>query len=89
MLQELLPAMPPGSSPWPYLDARISPAAEDYPRNWQDLPVDPSIPDIASWSAARMSQYLVQNGIKDTVAKVFFDQVWDEHYLKRGNKKLF
>jgi len=53
------------------------PAPDQYPPNWKDLPVDESIPDISGWSAARMSQYLVQNGIKDTAAKVFFDQEID------------
>ena len=65
-------------SPWPHLGSlayRFSPASQDYPKNWEDLPVDQSIPDIASWSPARMSQYLVQNGVKEIVAKVFFDQV--------------
>jgi hypothetical protein len=36
---------------------------------------DVSIPDISSWSAARVSQYLVQNGVKEKDAKVFFEQV--------------
>ncbi len=34
-----------------------------------------SIPDISGWSAARMSQYLVQNGVKEKDARVFFEQV--------------
>merc|ERR1719452_439612 len=78
--QELLPALPPGVSPWPHLGAlahRFSPASPDLPKNWEDLPVDVSIPDISGWSPARMSQYLVQNGVKETVAKVFFDQELD------------
>ena len=69
--------MPPGVSQWPHLgnSHRFCPSVDQYPPHWEDLPVDESIPNIADWSAARMSQYLVQNGIKECVAKVFFDQV--------------
>ena len=42
---------------------------------WDQLPADENIPDIASWSPARVSQYLVQQGIQESSAKVFFDQV--------------
>ena len=75
--EELVPALPPGVGPWPALgfNGQFCPAPDQYPPNWQDLPCDESIPDISGWSPARMSQYLVQNGIKDTAAKVFFDQV--------------
>ena len=45
------------------------------PADWESLPVDESIPDIKSWSPARVSQYLVQNGIQETHAKIFFDEV--------------
>lgn len=77
--EELLPVLPPGVSQWPHLgnSHRFCPAVDQYPPHWEDLPVDESIPNIADWSAARMSQYLVQNGIKETVAKVFFDQEID------------
>ena len=43
--------------------------------NWDQLPADETIPDIAGWSPARVSQYLVQQGIQESSAKVFFDQV--------------
>ena len=43
--------------------------------NWDQLPADDTIPDITSWSPARISQYLVQQGIQELHAKVFFDQV--------------
>jgi len=77
--EELLPPLPPGVSPWPALgfNGQFCPAPDQYPPHWQDLPLDESIPDISGWSPARMSQYLVQNGIKDTAAKVFFDQEID------------
>ena len=42
---------------------------------WDHLPADDNIPDITSWSPARISQYLVQQGIQELHAKVFFDQV--------------
>jgi len=77
--EELLPELPPGVSQWPHLgnSHRFCPSVDQYPPHWEDLPVDESIPNIADWSAARMSQYLVQNGIKECVAKVFFDQEID------------
>ena len=73
-------------SPWPHLGAlahRFSPASPDLPKNWEDLPVDESIPVISGWSPARMSQYLVQNGVKETVAKVFFDQVMIHYFVAK------
>ena len=75
--EELLPNLPPGVGPWPVLgfSGAFCPAPDQYPSRWQDLPIDESIPDISGWSPARMSQYLVQNGIKDVAAKVFFEQV--------------
>jgi len=77
--EELLPAMPAGVGPWPALgySGQFCPAPDQYPPHWQDLPLDESLPDISGWSPARMSQYLVQNGIKETAAKVFFDQEID------------
>ena len=42
---------------------------------WDQLPADDTIPDITNWSPARISQYLVQQGIQELHAKVFFDQV--------------
>lgn len=47
------------------------------PAHWEDIPVDSNIPDITGWSAARVSQYLVQNGIQEIHAKVFFDEEID------------
>jgi len=44
---------------------------------WDHLPADDNIPDITSWSPARISQYLVQQGIQELHAKVFFDQELD------------
>ena len=43
--------------------------------SWEQLPEDETVPDIARWSPARVSQYLVQQGIQESSAKVFFDQV--------------
>ena len=54
---------------------RCSPLTSLSPADWESVPVDESIPDIKSWSPARVSQYLVQNGIQETHAKIFFDEV--------------
>ena len=51
---------------------------------WDQLPADENIPDIASWSPARVSQYLVQQGIQESSAKVFFDQVSQSFSLLKG-----
>ena len=61
---------------------------------WDQLPTDETIPDIASWSPARVSQYLVQQGIQESSAKVFFDQVSQSVSLiggeiSLGNKEIF
>ena len=61
---------------------------------WDQVPPDPTIPDIANWSPARVSQYLVQQGIQESSAKVFFDQVSQSVSLiggeiSLGNKEIF
>ena len=81
--EELIPALPPGISQWPALGFtnKFYPDPDQYPPHWEDLPVEKSIPDIAGWSAARMSQYLVQNGVKEKDAKIFFEQVKLQDYF--------
>ena len=81
-----LPALPPGTgTSWQQRGLKMTFCAPGLaslsPADWEQLPVDETIPDISAWSAARVSQYLVQNGIQETHAKVFFDEV-----KKDGNK---
>ena len=73
-----IPPLPPGTgNSWQSRGMRVpfTPLPELHPLDWESLPVDESIPDISSWSAARVCQYLVQNGIQETHAKIFFDEV--------------
>ena len=73
-----LPPLPPGTGgAWQErgIKMRFCPLTDLSPADWESLPVDESIPDIKSWSPARVSQYLVQNGIQETHAKIFFDEV--------------
>ena len=70
--------MPPGTgNSWQERGLKVPfrPLPDLHPVDWESLPVDESIPDISSWSAARVCQYLVQNGIQETHAKIFFDEV--------------
>ena len=57
------------------INVKYCPFPDMSPANWEDLPEDPKIPDISTWSAAKVSQYLVQNGVQEIHAKVFFDEV--------------
>ena len=73
-----IPALPPGTgNSWQERGLKVPfrPLPDLHPVDWESLPVDESIPDISSWSAARVCQYLVQNGIQETHAKIFFDEV--------------
>ena len=56
--------------------------------SWEQLPPDETVPDIARWSPARVSQYLVQQGIQESSAKVFFDQVSPAISLFMGENSL-
>ena len=72
-----LPPLPPGTGGvWQErgLKMRFCPLADMSPADWESIPVDEAIPDIRTWSPARVSQYLVQNGIQETHAKIFFDE---------------
>merc|ERR1711915_944283 len=78
--ESALPPMPPGTGgSWETRGIRVQycPFPDMSPANWEDLPEDPKLPDISSWSAAKVSQYLVQNGIQEIHAKVFFDEEID------------
>ena len=73
-----LPPLPPGTGgSWQErgIRMRFCPLPDMFPADWESLPVDETIPDISSWSPARVCQYLVQNGISEMHAKVFFDEV--------------
>ena len=57
----------------PSVPFRTSPDA--VPADWLDVPVvDSTVPDCSGWSPAKVSHYLVQHGIKEDYAKVFFDE---------------
>ena len=78
VFESALPPMPPGTGGcWETRGIKVQfcPFPDMSPANWEDLPEDPKLPDISSWSAAKVSQYLVQNGIQEIYAKVFFDEV--------------
>jgi len=78
--ENTLPPMPPGTGgSWDTRGIKVQfcPFPDMSPANWEDLPEDPKLPDISSWSAAKVSQYLVQNGIQEIHAKVFFDEEID------------
>ena len=70
----LLPAQPAGL-PGRGVPLPAQPSPDALPPNWEDLPVDKDVPDCSGWSAAKVSHYLVQHGIKEDYAKVFFDEV--------------
>jgi len=78
--ENTLPPLPPGTGGnWDTRGIKVQfcPFPDMSPANWEDLPEDPKLPDISSWSAAKVSQYLVQNGIQEIHAKVFFDEEID------------
>lgn len=80
VFESALPPMPPGTGGcWETRGIKVQfcPFPDMSPANWEDLPEDPKLPDISSWSAAKVSQYLVQNGIQEIYAKVFFDEEID------------
>ena len=82
-----LPPLPPGTGGvWQQrgIKMKFSPLTDLSPADWESLPVDESIPDIRTWSPARVSQYLVQNGILETHAKIFFDEVSPISYSVRN-----
>jgi len=80
VFENTLPPMPPGTGGcWDTRGIKVQfcPFPDMSPANWEDLPEDPKLPDISSWSAAKVSQYLVQNGVQEIHAKVFFDEEID------------
>eukprot|EP00092_Neocalanus_flemingeri_P040939 GFUD01044577.1.p1 GENE.GFUD01044577.1~~GFUD01044577.1.p1 ORF type:complete len:952 (+),score=235.97 GFUD01044577.1:97-2952(+) len=80
VFESALPPMPSGTGDcWEPRGMRVQycPFPDMSPANWEDFPEDPKLPDITTWSAAKVSQYLVQNGIQEIHAKVFFDEEID------------
>ena len=73
-----LPPLPPGtggSCKERGMRVTFCPLPDMSPADWESVPVDENIPDISTWSAARVCQYLVQNGVQESHAKIFFDEV--------------
>ena len=74
----LLPPQPPGvlscfpgrGFPLPHF-----PSPEVIPANWENVPVDPNIPDISGWSSGQVYKYLVHKGVSDHNANLFIEQV--------------
>lgn len=81
----LLPPQPPGvlscfpgrGFPLPHF-----PSPEVIPANWENVPVDPNIPDISGWSSGQVYKYLVHKGVSDHTANLFIEQDIDGNSVK-------
>ncbi len=60
----------------PPIPPQLHPSSGLVPPNWEEFPVDPSIPDVSDWGAARVAQYMAeQGGVPQHLAEVFRREV--------------
>ncbi len=53
------------------LPPQLHPSSGLVPANWEEFPVDPSIPDVSDWSPAQISAHLSGQGFPLHLADVF------------------
>ena len=61
----------------PLLPPHLHPHTGQLPENWEEYPVDGSIPEVCDWRPLQVSDYLVSRGISPDHANVFINEEID------------
>ena len=59
----------------PLLPPHLHPHTGLLPPNWEDYPVDPTIPDISDWEPINVMNYFMKQGFPTEQAAVFLNEV--------------
>ncbi len=69
-LSSFLPLLDSSGCP-PRLPSQLHPSSGLVPGNWEEFPVDESIPDVGGWSPRQVCDYLTEQGMAEHVAQIF------------------
>ncbi len=73
-LSRFLPVVAPASRSGD-LPPQLHPHSGLVPNNWEEFPLDPSIPDVTEWSAAQVASYFAGQGFPQQLAELFQREV--------------